>query len=153
MYLFMDVLFNQPRNAGSSTSLTTSIALVLNFHNIKSISCCFHFFSFFNTCMARHCRWFHWVISILTYFHSFIMDRAKPLVETLTLGELLQLLIFIVNRIQALTYQTPPPVTPPAQPPLRAPFVCEFHCQLCQAPCNRNKAGHSHHRCGLHRNL
>ena len=31
MYLFMDVLFNQPRNAGSSTSLTTSIALVLNF--------------------------------------------------------------------------------------------------------------------------
>jgi len=82
------------------------------------------------------------------------MDRAKPIVETLTLGELLQLLIFIVNRIQALTYQTPPPVTPPAQPPLRAPFVvCEFHCQLCQAPCNRNKAGHSHHRYGLHRNL
>ena len=27
----MDVLFNQPRNAGSSTSLTTSFALVLNF--------------------------------------------------------------------------------------------------------------------------
>ena len=43
MFLFMDVLFNQPRNAGSSTSLATSIALVLNVHNIKSISCCFHF--------------------------------------------------------------------------------------------------------------
>ena len=43
MYLFMDVLLNQPRNAGSSTSLTTSFALVLNFHNIKFISSCFHF--------------------------------------------------------------------------------------------------------------
>ena len=45
MYLFMDVLFNQPRNIGSSTSLTTSIALVLKFHNIniRFISGCFHF--------------------------------------------------------------------------------------------------------------
>ena len=31
MYLFMDVLINQPRNAGSSTSLTASIALGIKF--------------------------------------------------------------------------------------------------------------------------
>ena len=73
-----------------------------------------------------------------------------PVVETLSLGELLQLLIVIANRIQNLTYQGPPPAAPPRQPPLRQPFICEFHCQLCQAPCNRNKAGHSHHRCGAH---
>ena len=40
MYLFMDVLINQPRNAGSSTSLTASIALGIKFFlptlNLKS---------------------------------------------------------------------------------------------------------------------
>ena len=54
MYLFMDVLINQPRNAGSSTSLTASIALgikILSSHPQLSI------IIRFGVCMLLFSHW------------------------------------------------------------------------------------------------
>ena len=68
MYLFMDVLFNQPRNAGSSTSLTTSFALVLNFPHPPSTLTTFLFILYF-ICSIYNVKWGLFTIGFLFSIH------------------------------------------------------------------------------------
>ena len=80
------------------------------------------------------------------------MDRALPLVQNLTLAELLQLLIIIANRMQVLTAPPPPAYHPPQRNnPVRGQQLCGFPCMIYGAPCGRKKEGHNHHRCYQHR--
>ena len=80
------------------------------------------------------------------------MDHTLPIVQTLSLANLIQLLIITANRIQLLS--GPPCSTyapPPRTRPLREPAQCGCQCMICGAPCATQKAGHTHHRCYQHR--
>ena len=71
------------------------------------------------------------------------MDRALPLVQTLTLAELIQLLIVIANRIQLLQVPPPPVYNPPQRPqPARGQQLYGFPCMFCGALCGGQKEGH-----------
>ena len=162
MHVLVHVCFiSQPRNRGSSYFTHCSIRIFLE--EILAFSASSHVmhdsFSSF--------RWARFVSHASNHvFSKFVlsqpidrsapapMDRALPIVQTLTLAELIQLLIVIANRIQLLsgppcnTY-TPPPRARPQQEPVGG--FCGCQCMICGAPCGRQKAGHTHHRCYQHR--
>ena len=59
-----------------------------------------------------------------------------PLVQTLTLAELIELLIVIANRIQLLQVPPHPVYNPPQRPrPARGQQLYGFPCMFCGAPC------------------
>ena len=93
----------------------------------------------------------HFNLHFTTSIAAIPMERALQIVPTLSLADLIQLLIIIANRIQLLNGQANH-VPPPPVRPARAPGICGCDCMICGAPCGRQKPGHAHHRCYQHRN-